>query len=369
MQKLIGMLVRTLRLIRKIGHKVDEQISAYALYLAVIVSAVIGWLLRREGVGMQEILAVIGCILAASFALIQWDSGRRVKRAELLNNLINKLAQVKSNLKAKEGSNLESDDEDINKVDEKVVDQLIFLSYIAYLGEMCVLSGSEFNALRLDLISIMENGRFHDLIISACKDGRKGLFIPYEYLVSYGASHCNATFAKDYKALLRGDNVMPSENQKPDHVIDEVSCSKWYRNHLEVLNGIFMFGYRAHMRGSAELPDGSLVWFPKYYNEGSECLINSKNATKWINILDEKGNLLEYWPKGDEIKKERVEKLKGKTRYAFGMNLEEQDKGYKFLGVYQYKESKEDHAVYERIETKLTYELVDKVLGRTDANS
>lgn len=365
MHKPQGRLERCLKKIRQIGYWLDEQISTYALYLAVIVSVVTGFALRGKGFGIYEILTMIGCILAASFALIQWDSDRRVKRAELLNNLTKELTSLKINELAKK---LEESDEDEESVIEgQIVDKLAFLSYVAYLGETRVLSNAEFDALRLDMVRNLESKTVIELVSDACAGNSKCDFLPYSYLLKYGVENCRKDVADKYMQLLQ----TAAEHKEDEYdkqnsdgsCVDSINSNKFYRTHAVVLNDVFGLNYRAHMRGSAKLPDGSLVWFPKYREEKGGGLM-PRNDGRWANILDEKGNLLEYWPKGDEIKKERVEKLKGKTRYAFGMNIEEQEKGYKFLGVYKYKESQNDHAVYERKETKLIQSKVDELLER-----
>lgn len=362
---------RCLKKIRKAGYWLDEQISTYALYLAVIVSVVICFTLREKGLGIYEILTMLSCILAALFALIQWDSARRVKRAELLNSLTKELTSLKINELTRKLK--ESDEDEESVIEEQLIDKLVFLSYVAYLGETRVFTKAEFDALRLDIVRNLENSTVVKLVSDACLGNHNYDFLPYSYLLEYGVQNCRKDVADKYKQLLQMEaRIGHKENQydeqdSDESCVDSINSNKFYKTHVVVLNDIFGFNYRAHMRGSAELPDGSLVWFPKY--KKCEELTNLKNANKWANILDEKGNLLEYWPKGDVIRKERVEKLNNRTRCAFGMNLEEQDKGYKFLGVYQYKESKEDHAVYERTGTELTWGMVDKALGKTEANS
>lgn len=353
--------------------------------------------LSYEHARILTTLYAVGAILAASIALNQWSSDRRVKRVELVDRLIEKITAIDPNSLA---AALRDTDSGKAALQEKeLTDKLAFLSYIAYLEKTDVLSDDEFNALRLDLVRILENGIVLDLIGNACSGNKDSKYIPYFYLVQYGAENCEPTSAAVYKKLLavRG-NARPHEghgafdssepqqqllnpvvksdermekrgvNEKEfsmqtGEVIDTASSGKTYDTHLDVLNGIFKFGYRAHMRAGATLPDGREVWFPKYYDSVSQP-IQAGNCSDWINILNAKeGIILEYWPDGIKPKEETWNK---NYRYVFGKNLIPQNRQgrltYRFLGIYKFANCEGDHFVYKRYSDKLLKADVERYL-------
>ena len=355
-------------------------------------------------------LYAIGAVLAASVALIQWASDRRVKRAELLDQLIEKITTIDPNsLLEVSGS---GDTRELEKQDQEFSAKLSFLSYIAYLEATGILSDDEFNALRLDLVRILEHEMVADMIEEACQSNKDSKYTPYFYLVKYGAANCKSDSVAKYRKildsrsdqmheecgsvsdsglqehLLKPDNsgaVTPvSENiehinepieepiekeanekdvnKKKDEIIDFVSSGKTYRTHVDVLNGIFKFSYRAHMRGGATLPDGRVVWFPKYDSTRQEPL--EGNPKRWVNILDSKeGVLSEYWPLGDEPTGDRWNRWNTKPRYVFGMDLSSTPPVYRFLGIYKYERREKNHLVYKRQDVVLRQDEVEHSLN------
>ena len=311
-------------------------------------------------------LYAIGAVLAASVALIQWASDRRVKRAELLDQLIEKITTIDPNsLRGSESRESESVKAALQE--KELTDKLAFLSYVAYLEATGILSDDEFSALRLDLVRILENRIVLELIVDACRGNKGSKNIPYRYLVQYGALNCEPTSRTEYKALLDiRRNVQPHEGhgavagtelqqQPSEGVIDTVSSGRTYATHLDVLNGIFRLGYRAHMRGGATLPDGRVVWFPKYYDSASRKQVEGHPA-KWLNILDAKeGVLSEYWPLAAEP---RTTWHKG-PRYVFGMDMSGSPLVYRFLGIYKYERREGNHLVYKRQDVVLRRDAVE----------
>lgn len=339
----------------------------------------------------------VGAILASFIALIQWASSRRVKRVELVDRLIEKITAIDPNSLAAALGEADSGKAALQEKD--LTDKLAFLSYIAYLKKTDVLPDDEFNALRLDLVRILENGIVLDLIDNACSGNKDSKYIPYFYLLQYGAENCESTSANKYKKLLaiRGD-IRPHEEhgavagsklqqqlsnpvvnseerrEKKDvgekkysvqtgEVLDTASSGKTYDTHLDVLNGIFKLGYRAHMRAGATLLDGREVWFPKYYDSVSHP-IQTGNCSDWINILNAKeGVILEYWPDGIEPNEKTWNK---NYRYVFGKNLIPQNRQgrltYRFLGIYKFVNREGDHFVYRRYSDKLLKADVERYL-------
>lgn len=362
--------------------------------------------------GHMRILTTIyavGAILAASVALIQWASDRRVKRAELVDQLIEKITTIDPNsLLEVSGS---GDTREAEKQDQEFSAKLSFLSYIAYLEATGILSDDEFNALRLDLVRILEHERVSDMIEDACRSNKDSKYIPYFYLVKYGAENCKSESVVKYKKILasrseqthegresvaaaepqeqllkpdnsevvtpvsenevRGNEPMEKEkeingnkaNMKVAEVIDTVTSGKTYGTHVDVLNGIFKFSYRAHMRAGATLPDGREVWFPKYYDSSRQKPVEG-NPAKWVNILDSKeGVLSEYWPLGAEPTGEKWERWNKKPRYVFGMDLSRSPLVYRFLGIYQLDKREGNHLVYKRKDADLRRDEVEHSLN------
>lgn len=361
--------------------------------------------------GHMRILTTIyavGAILAASVALIQWASDRRVKRAELVDQLIEKITTIDPNsLLEVSGS---GDTRELEKQDQEFSAKLSFLSYIAYLEATGILSDDEFNALRLDLVRILEHEKVSEMIEEACNGNKDSKYIPYFYLVKYGSENCKSTAAGTYKKILASRNdqmhegcesITDSEPQeqllKPDNseavnpvaenversnepieketnekaanmetaeVIDTVTSGKTYGTHVDVLNGIFKFSYRAHMRAGATLPDGREVWFPKYYDSTRQEPLKGQHPAKWVNILDSKeGVLSEYWPLGAEPTGERWNGWNKKPRYVFGMDMSRPPYVYRFIGIYQFDRREENHLVYKRQDVVLRRDEVEHSLN------
>ncbi len=360
--------------------------------------------------GHMRILTTIyavGAILAASVALIQWASDRRVKRAELVDQLIEKITAIDPNslMEDPESGNTN----ELEKQDQEFSAKLSFLSYIAYLEATGILSDDEFNALRLDLVRILEHEKVSEMIEEACNGNKDSKYIPYFYLVKYGAENCKSDSVAKYKKILVSRNDQPHEGREPvsasepqeqllepdnseavtsaseniehgnepieketnekednmekQEIIDSVSSGKTYRTHVDVLNGIFKFSYRAHMRAGATLPDGREVWFPKYYDSTIQKPVEG-NPAKWVNILDSKeGVLSEYWPLGAEPTGERWDRWNMKPRYVFGMDMSSSPAVYRFIGIYQFDRREENHLVYKRKDVDLRRDEVERSLN------
>lgn len=336
---------------------------------------------------IQAAVYATGAILASSVVLIQWESGVRVKRAELVDQLIDKMKTIDPNSLMEECGS--GDMIELEKQDQDFSAKLSFLSYTAYLEATGILSDDEFNALKLDLVRILEHVKVVGMIEEACngnnaanKDANTGSkLIPYRYLVKYGAANCKHGSAVRYKEILNryeSANHVPgnaeqtkdlakegSDDKAPDKdaVIDSVTSGKTYGTHVEVLNGIFKLSYRAHMRGCAALPKGRMVWFPKYYDSSMQVSIKAPTA-EWVNILDsQKGVLSEYWPLGIEMTEERLDRWNKEPRYVFGMDKSRSPGVYRFLGVYQLAKREEDHLVYTRKSDVLRRDEIENLLN------
>lgn len=394
-----------------------ELLTKYTLLLcgfSIVVAVVILLSLDaqvKEAEKIRSIIYAVGAALAASMTFVQWASGRSVKRAELVDQLIEKITAIDPNslMEDPESGNTK----ELEKQDQEFGAKLSFLSYIAYLEATGILSDDEFNALRLDLVRILEHEKVSEMIEEACNGNKDSKYIPYFYLVKYGAENCKSDSVAKYKKILasRNDQTREGEresfsdfkpqehllnpdnsktespvsenvgysnepieketnekeaNEKTAEVIDSVSSGKTYDTHLDVLNGIFKFSYRAHMRAGATLPDGREVWFPKYYDSVSQP-IQAENRSDWINILNAKeGIILEYWPDGIEPKEKTWNK---NYRYVFGKNLIPQNRQgrltYRFLGIYKFANREGNHFVYKRYSDKLLKADVERYL-KTD---
>lgn len=390
-----------------------ELLTEYAALLCgfAIVVVVILLFLEEQANGAEKIRSIVyavGAVLAASITFIQWASDRRVKRAELVDRLIEKITTIDPNSLMEERGSGET--RELEKQDQDFSSKLSFLSYIAYLKATGILSDDEFNAMRLDLVRILEHVTVVGMIEEACNGNKDSEYIPYRYLVEYGAANCKSDSAERYKKILASRDAQTHqgiratldselsecprecdgseiENPVPENagqdkecaetgtdegkmsgpgteeVIDSVSSGKTYGTHVEVLNGIFKFSYRAHMRGGATLPDGREVWFPKYYDSSRQEPIQGPPA-KWVNILDsEKGVISEYWPLGVEMTDERLDHWNKKPRYVFGMDLSKPTLSYRFLGIYQFERREEDHLVYKRQNVDLLRSEVENSLN------
>ena len=162
--------------------------------------------------GQERVRAAVyaaGTILASFMALIQWASGRRVKRAELVNRLIEKIETIDPNSLTEECESVDA--KELEKQDQEFIAKLSFLSYIAYLQATGILSDDEFNALRLDLVRILEHEKVVGMIEEACNGSKGSKYIPYSYLVRYGVTNCEPKSAGRYKEIL-DKKILVSKN-------------------------------------------------------------------------------------------------------------------------------------------------------------
>lgn len=314
--------------IRKWEDRIGEVISqnsiivGVVLFILVVVICVLGrgksWLLPCGGV-------IGGCV-----ALYQWYSDRRVKRAELLKELLFKFNEfdIEKLLRSEVGV-------EQSESDEAYFDLFSFLSYVCHLYRASVLTDGEFSSLKWDIVKVLENKYVLKLLVDAYDGVRKG-DRPYHDLVKVGEENCTELFARLYGQLLyfgkcTSEDVGIEEGGSAVRQNTDVCvvAGMSFPTHLSVLNGIFHLGYRAHMRGGAVVGKNKLVWFANMINKVPP--VDARDA--WYNDWDEsKGVIHEYWPsnEGGSDPKEKV-------RYAFGKYLGEHGVEYRFLGVFVFE--------------------------------
>lgn len=336
--------------IHKLGDWIGEWITQNIVIIGILLTVGV-FAICILGHGRSWLLPC-GATIGGCVALYQWSSDRKVKRAELLREILGKLDAL----------NIDSLTDGIGEyggkdgAEAELADALTFLSYVCHLKRSYVLSRREFDSLKWNIVKILEKERVFDLIRVAYQDEkRRPSDMPYYDLVMEGTANCKAGFAEAYRELLRGKkdvDIRYEEKSKVVYeerkVIDFIGSEKRYRTHLDVLNGIFNMGYRAHMRGGARLGSGEIVWFPKYVLD--EKMLTDQDKRGWHNVVSENGDSIkEFWPEGECWTDDSYHR-DGHVRMVFGMNMSKEgdSRSYVFLGVFKQVKKEKGYYLFER---------------------
>lgn len=323
--------------IRSWEDRIGETISQNSILVGVVL-VVLVVVICALGYG-QSWLVPCGGVIGGCIALYQWHSDRRVKRAELLKELLFKYNEfdIEQLLRSESGTKQ-------SKTDEVYFDLFSFLSYVCHLYRSSVLTDREFSSLKWDVVKILEN-RYVLELISDAYDGTRKEDSPYHDLVKVGEENCIETFARCYGDLVRSGKCTFTDN-RGDVLI---SAGDSFPNHLSVLNGVFYLGYRAHRRSVAVVGKNKLVWFANMINGVPPV----GRRAGWYNDWDGSKNILrEYWPsneQGELVPKDEI-------RYTFGKYAKERGIEYRFLGVFKFVriDAENQCRVYSRERTEIT---------------
>lgn len=347
--------------IHKLGDWIGEWITQNIVVIGFMLTVGV-FAICMLGHGRSWLLPC-GATLGGCVALYQWCSDRKVKRAELLREILEKLDAI----------NIDSLIDGIGEyggkdgAEAELADALTFLSYVCHLKRSYVLSRREFDSLKWDVVKILEKRETFDVIQDAYRDDkRRSSDMPYYDLVMEGAAYCKAGFAEAYRELLRGKKDVEIRYEEKNKVVygkrkvvDFVGSEKCYRAHLDVLNGIFNMGYRAHMRGGARLSSGEIVWFPKYVLD--EKMLTDQDKRGWHNVVSENGDSIkEFWSEGEYWADDSYHR-NGHVRIVFGMNVskEADSRSYKFLGVFKQVKKDKECYLFERDKSRNTIDECD----------
>lgn len=359
--------------IQNIEEKAGEFFSSHIILICGVLVVVTGAICVTGHGGSW--LTPCGAIVGACIAMYQWASDRRVKRSELLNELVTRFSKFDI-----EKMIHPSDDPDLTVTepyravseDEGMFDLLTFLSYVCHLYRSYVISKREFSSLQWDIVKVLESDLVYRFVHNVYGGVRIAADRPYHDLLVVGSQYCNDRYQVLYQELIEGKiveggHILNRSQEGGAESCDHVSLidgEKHYKNHLEILNGIFHMGYRGHMRGIARLPDGNSVWFPKY-TISDNVKVNETN--NWVNVMSNDGvEIMEFWPSRMKIEKDRPT---GELRYAFGMNVGLREEYYKFLGVFRLKDgvanriSGQGYYLYERISKELSPEKLEDMVN------
>ena len=355
------MLLKKLKYIEdKVSEFVTDHIVLVCLILVLMVAVIC---ITGHG---KSWLAYCGAVIGGCVAFYQWIADRRIKRSELLNELIRRFSDFDIE------KIVHSEDFGVAGVEEDLFDLLTFMSYVCHLYRTNILTKREFASLKWDVVKVLEVQSVFKIVLDAYCEVSKEDDRPYHDLLMIGRECCNEQFKIAYRDLLSGEKDVKipmtpraqEESLKTDDksLVDKVGSGKKYKNHLEILNGIFNMGYRGHMKGAAKLSENISVWFPKYLSKmPAEC-----NENEWVNVLQDDGvTLNEFWPRSHKVGDFHNQ---GEIRYVFGSKAERWD-GYLFLGVYRFvgvvkmSGNEKEHYHFERVKCELTEEDVNYALS------
>lgn len=143
----------------------------------------------------SDIIAMISIVLVVIggiFAFIRWQKNSQVKRAEYINELVERIhtdKDIKKVLKY-----IEYDEKwytyefhGSGKLEEKVDKTFSYFSYICYLGEMKLISKKEFDFFRYKLNRILKNKQVKDYLYNLYHySSQLDVPITFKYLFDYG---------------------------------------------------------------------------------------------------------------------------------------------------------------------------------------
>lgn len=227
-------------------------------------------------------------------------------------------------------------DEDDESLDDgaNAHDILIFLTKVCYQKKIGIIGDDEFQFFKGYIERVLRNKIVRVWISNYHQERNIGIEqSPYCHLLRYGDQIGNVDMFKPNKVRKE---LLPTSISIGDKTK--------YKNHLEVLNGIFNKGLLQHARATSPLDEDNIVWFPTITGKGKP------SPSGWRNEISADGSeIREYWP--DENGRQKV--LSGfKNRYVFAKyNTKKDGIHYVFKGIYE--RSKEDKGagcmVYIRI--------------------
>ena len=315
-----------------------------------------------------ELLSHFGAILLpivtgaiGGFAFYQWSKDKRIGRAELLEKLLSRFGQFDiDNIVENIGCHNEGD-KDVPELSGEESERkkfFGFLSYICYLKNNGVITDSEFNVFKWELVNVLEMDNVQRMLLSLYKGQHIPKSKPYHELLKYGEKNCVEGNVRDfYRNLNSGQlseipqgaqNEVQVEEKPDKSVALSTKDGRTYGSHLDVLNGIFGFGYLGHMQAVAKLNANTIIWFPKYKKNSAD----GKEAKpgEWENILSEDGKMIEeYWPQN--IEGENIDDH-SQSRITFGLDMSVKGRTYRFLGVFRFYETDKERRCHRYIREK-----------------
>ena len=163
--------------IQNIEEKAGEFFSSHVILICGVLVVVTGAICVTGHGGSW--LTPCGAIVGACIAMYQWASDRRVKRSELLNELVTRFSKFDI-----EKMIHPSDDPDRTVTepyravseDEGMFDLLTFLSYVCHLYRSYVISKREFSSLQWDIVKVLESDLVYPPLSRFLRDNLSRIF-------------------------------------------------------------------------------------------------------------------------------------------------------------------------------------------------
>lgn len=347
--------------IQRLEDEIGEWMSANIVLVCTLLIAGVG-VLCLTGHGNSWLLPC-GGVIGGCMVMYQWYSDRRIKRSELLRELVVEFNKYNVEELLRDG------DGDLACEEETLFDLLTFLTHVCHLNLSLVLSKEEYNSLKWDILKVLQNiGVFN--LIKEVYNGREIDDCPYHDLLKVAVRDCKEPFKAAYSSLLKHELDVEvalevghklTAVKERGQIVDWIGSGRTYKNHLEVLNGIFNLGYLAHMRGGARLLDGTIVWFPKFVSEGAR---ESVRIGDWTNELSKDGKVMVEI--GFICRKDLKYHVINSRRIVFGMDVGKSETTYRFLGIFKLAKEEGQRYVYELTNENLLVSDVKNCLKKND---
>ena len=120
-----------------------------------------------------------------------------------------------------------------------------------------------------------------------------------------------------------------------------------FATHADALNSCFGFHYKIYQKAYKVLGNGYSVWFPNIARKVGNQYLSSDEYSGWLNILSDSGDTITQYDNIELSRKGRADDTNRRIIFARFDN----DKRYRFIGVYAYPERIENARRHTRIAT------------------
>ena len=121
-----------------------------------------------------------------------------------------------------------------------------------------------------------------------------------------------------------------------------------FSTHADVLNDCFGFHYKHYQKAYKDLENGYAVWFPRIARKAGNQYMSSDDYWGWLNILSDSGETITQMDNPD-FPYAGEGRLDNNKRLIFARF--DKDVGYRFIGVFVFKERIRNGESFMRIGT------------------
>lgn len=119
-----------------------------------------------------------------------------------------------------------------------------------------------------------------------------------------------------------------------------------FATHADALNSCFRFHYKQYQKAYKKVGNGYAVWFPNIARKIGDQFVSSDEYWGWLNVLSDSGDTMTEFENPDYTGSSAPDKNR-RIIFAHFNN----DRGYRFIGVYAYSKRVEKGYAYTRIAT------------------